>query len=138
MVFHPEFENAGKKAGLQVWRVEKMELVPVPENLYGGFYSGDAYLVLHGTKTQRGSLQYDLHYWIGTAAQHILILLLLLYFRAVNNSIVSIKSDLPNGEQVLHRVQKHSITTDLSRFNTAESNTFRSNSDSRCDTGSGL
>uniref|UniRef100_A0A7N6FE36 Gelsolin n=1 Tax=Anabas testudineus TaxID=64144 RepID=A0A7N6FE36_ANATE len=66
MVFHPEFENAGKKAGLQVWRVEKMELVPVPENLYGGFYSGDAYLVLHGTKTQRGSLQYDLHYWIGS------------------------------------------------------------------------
>uniref|UniRef100_A0A3B4V509 Gelsolin n=1 Tax=Seriola dumerili TaxID=41447 RepID=A0A3B4V509_SERDU len=66
MVFHPEFEHAGQKAGLQVWRVENMELVPVPDSLYGGFYSGDAYLVLHSTETRRGSLQYDLHYWQGT------------------------------------------------------------------------
>ncbi|KAG7218321.1 hypothetical protein INR49_020479 [Caranx melampygus] len=66
MVFHPEFEHAGQKAGLQVWRVENMELVPVPEGLYGGFYSGDAYLVLHSTETRRGSLQYDLHYWQGS------------------------------------------------------------------------
>lgn len=74
MVFHPEFEHAGKKAGLQVWRVENMELVPVPESLYGGFYCGDAYLVLHSTETQRGTLQYDLHYWICTRVQHILML----------------------------------------------------------------
>ncbi|KAF3695235.1 Gelsolin AGEL Actin-depolymerizing factor [Channa argus] len=66
MVFHPEFERAGKKVGLQVWRVEKMELVPVPESLYGGFYSGDSYLVLHSTETQKGTLQYDLHYWLGS------------------------------------------------------------------------
>ncbi|XP_070689510.1 gelsolin-like [Pempheris klunzingeri] len=65
MVFHPEFERAGQK-GLQLWRVEKMELVPVPESLYGGFYSGDAYLVLHSTKNRRGVMQYDLHYWQGS------------------------------------------------------------------------
>uniref|UniRef100_A0A3Q3XG47 Gelsolin n=1 Tax=Mola mola TaxID=94237 RepID=A0A3Q3XG47_MOLML len=58
--------RAGQKAGLQVWRVEKMELVPVPESLYGGFYSGDAYLVLHSTENRRGTLQYDLHYWQGS------------------------------------------------------------------------
>lgn len=79
MVFHPEFEKAGKKVGLQVWRVEHMELVPIPENLYGGFYSGDAYLVLYSTETQRGELQYDLHYWIGTAVQHVLITLIHCY-----------------------------------------------------------
>uniref|UniRef100_A0A8C4HEH6 Gelsolin n=1 Tax=Dicentrarchus labrax TaxID=13489 RepID=A0A8C4HEH6_DICLA len=62
---HP-FERAGRRAGLQLWRVEKMELVPVPESLYGGFYSGDAYLVLHSTENRRGTLQYDLHYWQGS------------------------------------------------------------------------
>lgn len=66
MVFHPEFERAGKEAGLQVWRVESLELVPVPENLYGGFYSGDAYIVLHTTAKRRGGFQYDLHFWLGT------------------------------------------------------------------------
>lgn len=66
MVFHPEFEHAGQRAGLQVWRVENLELVPVPESLYGGFYSGDAYLVLHTTASRGGHLQHDLHYWQGT------------------------------------------------------------------------
>lgn len=66
MVFHPEFERAGEKAGLQVWRVESLELVPVPEGLYGGFYSGDAYIVLHTTAKHRGGFQYDLHFWLGT------------------------------------------------------------------------
>ncbi len=44
MVYHPEFERAGKEPGLQVWRIEKFDLVAVPENLYGGFYTGDAYM----------------------------------------------------------------------------------------------
>lgn len=74
MAFHPEFERAGQGAGLQVWRVEKMDLVPVPETLFGGFYSGDAYLVLHSTENRRGTLQYDLHYWQGTAVHRVLVL----------------------------------------------------------------
>ncbi|XP_054895858.1 gelsolin-like isoform X3 [Poeciliopsis prolifica] len=66
MVFHPEFERAGKEAGLQVWRVENMDMAPVPESLYGRFYTGDAYLVLSSTSNRRGDLQYDLHYWQGS------------------------------------------------------------------------
>lgn len=62
---HPEFERAGQKPGLQVWRVENFDLVPVPEKLYGGFYSGDAYLVLNTIKQRSGNLQYDLHFWLG-------------------------------------------------------------------------
>ncbi|XP_065147048.1 scinderin [Paramisgurnus dabryanus] len=61
---HKEFEKAGKSAGLQIWRIEKMELVPVPNNLHGSFYVGDAYLVLHTVK-QNNSCFYDLHYWLG-------------------------------------------------------------------------
>nr|XP_055035601.1 gelsolin a isoform X1 [Misgurnus anguillicaudatus] len=65
MVYHPEFERAGKQPGLQVWRIEKFDLVAVPENLYGGFYTGDAYLVLNTIKQRSGNLQYDLHFWLG-------------------------------------------------------------------------
>ncbi|XP_063780496.1 scinderin-like [Pseudophryne corroboree] len=61
---HKEFANAGQKAGLQIWRIEKMDLVPVPENLHGNFYVGDAYLVLH-TIVKNNIKYYDLHYWLG-------------------------------------------------------------------------
>lgn len=61
---HKEFEKAGKVAGLQIWRIEKMELVPVPANLHGSFYVGDAYLALHTVK-QKNVCFYDLHYWLG-------------------------------------------------------------------------
>lgn len=64
-VQHPQFELAGQKQGLQVWRVENFDLVPVPENLYGGFYTGDAYLILNTIKQRSGNLQFDLHFWLG-------------------------------------------------------------------------
>ncbi|KAI7812838.1 gelsolin b [Triplophysa rosa] len=67
MVNHPEFKKAGKQGGLQIWRVENLDLVPVPQNLYGGFYTGDTYLVLNTIKQNSGNLQYDLHFWIGDA-----------------------------------------------------------------------
>lgn len=63
-LYHAEFARAGKKAGLQVWRIEKLELVPVPKSAHGDFYVGDAYLVLHTTKACRG-FTYRLHFWLG-------------------------------------------------------------------------
>ncbi|XP_018085003.1 gelsolin-like isoform X2 [Xenopus laevis] len=65
VVDHPEFEKAGKDPGLQIWRVEKFDLVAVPKNQYGSFFTGDAYLVLNTIKTRSGNLQYDLHFWLG-------------------------------------------------------------------------
>lgn len=44
-----------------------MDLVPVPQNLHGGFYTGDTYLILNTIKHKSGSLQYDVHFWIGDA-----------------------------------------------------------------------
>ncbi|XP_028255029.1 scinderin isoform X2 [Parambassis ranga] len=61
---HKEFIKAGKTAGLQIWRIEKLELVPVPENLHGRFYTGDAYVILFTVK-QKNSSFYHLHYWLG-------------------------------------------------------------------------
>uniref|UniRef100_A0A8C8RIZ5 Gelsolin n=1 Tax=Pelusios castaneus TaxID=367368 RepID=A0A8C8RIZ5_9SAUR len=65
MVEHAEFLKAGKEPGLQIWRIEKFDLVPVPKNLYGDFFTGDAYLVLNTIKQRSGNLQYDLHFWLG-------------------------------------------------------------------------
>ncbi|XP_019503784.1 PREDICTED: gelsolin [Hipposideros armiger] len=65
VVEHPEFLKAGKEAGLQIWRIEKFDLVPVPPNLYGNFYTGDAYVILKTVQLRNGNLQYDLHYWLG-------------------------------------------------------------------------
>ncbi|XP_020494303.2 adseverin [Labrus bergylta] len=64
VLHHKEFATAGQKAGLQIWRIESLELVPVPESLHGNFYTGDAYVILNTLK-QRDSFFYHLHYWLG-------------------------------------------------------------------------
>ncbi|XP_006016947.1 gelsolin isoform X1 [Alligator sinensis] len=68
MVEHAEFLKAGKEPGLQIWRVEKFDLVPVPKNLYGEFFTGDSYLALNTVRQRSGNLQYDLHFWLGDAS----------------------------------------------------------------------
>ncbi|XP_076854303.1 gelsolin b isoform X2 [Brachyhypopomus gauderio] len=67
MVYHPEFLKAGQNPGLQIWRIEKMDLVAVPEKIYGSFYTGDTYIILNTIKQRLGTLQYDLHFWQGNA-----------------------------------------------------------------------
>ncbi|XP_070764333.1 scinderin like a [Enoplosus armatus] len=64
MVYHKEFETAGKNPGLQVWRVEKMDLKPVPKALHGNFYTGDSYILLYTTSPP----SYFLHSWLGEEA----------------------------------------------------------------------
>ncbi|XP_068950504.1 scinderin [Petaurus breviceps papuanus] len=64
-LYHKEFARAGLQPGLQVWRIEKMELVPVPTEQYGSFYVGDAYLVLCTRQGPRNSFTYRLHFWLG-------------------------------------------------------------------------
>nr|XP_046273612.1 adseverin [Scatophagus argus] len=64
VLHHKEFANAGKAAGLQIWRIENLELVPVPESFHGSFYTGDAYVILFTVK-QKESFFYHLHYWLG-------------------------------------------------------------------------
>uniref|UniRef100_A0A8C8ILZ1 Scinderin like a n=1 Tax=Oncorhynchus tshawytscha TaxID=74940 RepID=A0A8C8ILZ1_ONCTS len=61
MVFHKEFQIAGKGPGLQVWRVEKMDLKPVPKQLYGNFFTGDCYVLLYTTAAP----SYYIHMWLG-------------------------------------------------------------------------
>ncbi|GAB0184592.1 scinderin [Grus japonensis] len=62
--FPPAFAEAGQQSGLQVWRVERLELVTVPPSRHGDFFVGDAYLVLH-TVRRAAAVAYRLHYWLG-------------------------------------------------------------------------
>ncbi|TRY87533.1 hypothetical protein DNTS_007090 [Danionella cerebrum] len=57
-----EFETAGKAPGLQIWRIENMDLKPVPKNLYGNFFTGDAYILLYTTSAP----SYYIHMWLGS------------------------------------------------------------------------
>ncbi|KAM4588601.1 advillin [Odontesthes bonariensis] len=59
------FRAVTQNAGILIWRIEKMELVQVPEKSYGNFYEGDCYLLL-STHKVKSSLSYDIHYWIGS------------------------------------------------------------------------
>ncbi|XP_044523486.1 villin-1 [Gracilinanus agilis] len=50
--------------GIQIWRIEAMQMVPVPSNTYGSFFDGDCYIVLAIHKTGN-NLSYDIHFWLG-------------------------------------------------------------------------
>uniref|UniRef100_A0AAQ4P0P8 Scinderin like b n=1 Tax=Gasterosteus aculeatus aculeatus TaxID=481459 RepID=A0AAQ4P0P8_GASAC len=50
-----------KKPGLQVWRIENLDLKPVPKALHGSFFTGDAYLLLFTTSAP----SYNIHMWLG-------------------------------------------------------------------------
>ncbi|XP_004674351.1 PREDICTED: villin-1 [Condylura cristata] len=53
--------------GLQIWRIEAMQMVPVPSSTFGSFFDGDCYIVLAIHKTG-SNLSYDIHFWIGQAS----------------------------------------------------------------------
>ncbi|XP_069838358.1 villin-1 [Dendropsophus ebraccatus] len=50
--------------GLQIWRIENMEMVPVPEKTFGNFFDGDCYVLLMTHKTG-SNFTYDIHFWVG-------------------------------------------------------------------------
>jgi len=58
--------NAGKKVGLQIWRIEKFQVKSWPTDQYGSFYDGDSYIVLNTYKKEGGdALLFDVHFWLG-------------------------------------------------------------------------
>jgi len=64
-IIDPVFEGlppvGSKVAVLFVWRVEKLQLVPVTEDNYGKFYDGDSYLVYWDRDGRQ-----DIFFWLGS------------------------------------------------------------------------
>ncbi|KAI9208766.1 fragmin A [Polychytrium aggregatum] len=60
------WDGVGQKVELRIWRIKQFEVVPVPANEYGQFYSGDSYIILNTWKDPNGpQLHYDVHFWLG-------------------------------------------------------------------------
>ncbi|XP_072350121.1 advillin [Scyliorhinus torazame] len=58
------FSAVSCSPGLLIWRIEKLELVPIPEKTYGNFFDGDCYILL-ATQRVGSGFKHDIHYWIG-------------------------------------------------------------------------
>jgi gelsolin len=61
------WEGAGKKVGVEVWRIEKFKVKRIPESSYGSFFRGDSYIILNTYKPDPESdkLAYNVHFWLG-------------------------------------------------------------------------
>lgn len=71
MEIDPIFQGAGVKAGLEIWCIENLRLVPVPKSSYGKFFSGSAYIILNTVLLKSSSPQHDIHYWLGNDAKEV-------------------------------------------------------------------
>ncbi|KAJ0980956.1 hypothetical protein J5N97_009211 [Dioscorea zingiberensis] len=61
----PAFQGVGHKLGIEIWRIESFQPVPLPKSDYGKFYNGDSYIILQTSGGKGGSYVYDIHFWIG-------------------------------------------------------------------------
>ncbi|XP_071742121.1 villin-5-like isoform X3 [Rutidosis leptorrhynchoides] len=64
----PAFQGAGRKPGIEVWRIENSNPVAVPEASYGKFFTGETYMILKTSPSKSGTFRYDIHYWVGKDA----------------------------------------------------------------------
>lgn len=61
----PAFQGAGQRLGMEIWRIENFEPVPLPKSECGKFYSGDSYIVLQTSPGKGGAYLFDIHFWLG-------------------------------------------------------------------------
>lgn len=61
------FKNAGKKIGIEIWRIEKLKPIQITDKTkFGSFHSGDSYIVLHTKQGKTGgSYEWDIYFWLG-------------------------------------------------------------------------
>jgi gelsolin len=60
------WKGAGQKVGLEIWRIEKFNVVAWPKDKYGSFFEGDSYIVLNTYKNPGSdALKYNVHFWLG-------------------------------------------------------------------------
>ena len=95
MSVDPVFRNvAGNMTGFHVWRIENMQVVPIPSEAWGKFFTGDAYIVL--SSAPHGSRYHD------CLRKFIFLDNVFQFIHAIDSGGVSVKSSLHNG-----RVEQH-------------------------------
>ncbi|CAF0719324.1 unnamed protein product [Adineta steineri] len=63
------WKNAGKRPGLEIWRIENFNVKPWPKSQYGYFYTGDSYIILSTyTRSGQNKIRWDIHFWLGNAS----------------------------------------------------------------------
>jgi len=61
------WKGAGQKVGVEIWRIEKFQVVPWAKDKYGTFFNGDSYIVLNTYKNPGSdALKYNVHFWLGS------------------------------------------------------------------------
>jgi len=107
-VMEPAFANAGKVAGIEIWRIENFKPVAYPKNEYGKFYTGDSYIILH-TKEKNGIFSWDIHFWLGSQTSQ---------DESGSAAILTVSlDDQLRGDPVQHReVQEHESQLFLNLF----------------------
>eukprot|EP00958_Prasinococcus_capsulatus_P004860 scaffold447_cov384-Prasinococcus_capsulatus_cf.AAC.4 len=71
----PQWEGAGSKEGVEVWRVENKKaeggkaavfgVKKMPQSEHGKFYSGDSYIVLKTSGGKGSKFKWDAFFWVG-------------------------------------------------------------------------
>jgi len=59
------WRSAGRRDGLEIWRIEQFKVVLQGQNSYGSFYAGDSYIILRTYQNPGGGFGYDVHFWLG-------------------------------------------------------------------------
>jgi gelsolin len=73
----PAWNNGdiGTQPGLNLWRIENFHVVAWPKSLYGQFYDGDSFIVLHSyiippkdneLESSQQKLGHDIFFWLGS------------------------------------------------------------------------
>ncbi|CAI9287774.1 unnamed protein product [Lactuca saligna] len=105
----PAFQGVGSKPGLEIWRIENFQPVPLPKSDYGRFYMGDSYVVLRTSNGRGGAYGYDIHFWLGKDTSN---------DEAGTAAIKTVELDaILGGRAVQHReIQSHESDKFLSYF----------------------
>lgn len=61
----PAWEGCGSAPGIEIWRIEYFQVVPIEKDTYGQFHKGDSYIVLHTQGKDDGALFYTIYLYIG-------------------------------------------------------------------------
>lgn len=69
----PEFTTIKDMSeGHRLWRIENLKPVPVSEEGYGKFFTGDSYILVVAEKLRKNSssLTFSIHFWLGEETTH--------------------------------------------------------------------